>query len=111
MLLWQDGIIAMLAAIGLTTILWGLAELVFRKRDAEPGAVVLLPLRGEAPGMEYHVQTLLARRRRLDSAAAIVLLDCGLNEENIRRAERLTARYKGIVLLRADELEKIWQQM
>lgn len=110
MMLWQDGIIAMLAAIGLTAILWGLAELIFRKRDTEPGAVVVLPLQGEAPGMEYHVQTLLARRRRLGSGTAIVLLDCGLNEENYCRAQMLAARYGGMALMTADELLWIWKQ-
>jgi 2-dehydropantoate 2-reductase len=35
--------------VGLTTILWGLAELIFRRRETRPEAILLLPVKGE-PG-------------------------------------------------------------
>ncbi|MBQ0038060.1 MAG: hypothetical protein KBS74_05245 [Clostridiales bacterium] len=107
-MLLRDGVIALLAAIGLTVILWGAAELIFRKREGHSAAVVVLPMCGTA--VEYDLQTLLAQRRRLGSDAAIVLLDRGLSDEDRRRAEWLTKRYEGVVLLTADELTEYWKR-
>ena len=51
MQLLQDGVIALLAAIGLTALLWSLAGWIFRPRGRIPGTVFLLvPVRGAAPG-------------------------------------------------------------
>ena len=50
MQLLQDGVIALLAAIGLTALLWSLAGWIFRPRGRIPGTVFLLvPVRGAAP--------------------------------------------------------------
>lgn len=108
MTLMRDGVIALLAAVGLTAILWSLAEMIFRRRERDVQAVLLLPLRESVS--EYEVQTLLAQRRRLDAEAGIVLLDCGLDELERRRAELFTERYEGVTLLRADEVAAYWKE-
>lgn len=108
MMLLRDGAIALLAAVGLTVILWGLADLIFRGRETEPAAVVLLPLHGKT--MEHDVQTLLSHRRYLGSTAPVVLLDCGLSGEDRHGAELLVQRYEGLLLITAEELSNYWKQ-
>ena len=50
MLLLQDGVLAFLSAVGLTTIVWALAGAALRigGRPAIPGLLLVLPLKGEA---------------------------------------------------------------
>ena len=52
MTLLQDGVIALLAAVGLTAILWLLADMILRRREEVP-VVLLLPLKDAAEEMEY----------------------------------------------------------
>ena len=88
MQLLQDGVIALLAAIGLTALLWSLAGWIFRPRGRIPGTVFLLvPVRGAAPGMEQTLRAL--RGAGIDRRAEVLLADCGLAGEARRRAERV----------------------
>ena len=84
--IWQDGVLAGLAAIGLTAILWLLAGLVFRRRERAPAAVYLVALRGGAEQLDMTL-------RELESACRlpVLLVDCGLDETGRRRVELLTA--------------------
>ena len=82
MQLLQDGVIALLAAIGLTALLWSLAGWIFRPRGRIPGTVFLL-----APGMEQTLRAL--RGAGIDRRAEVLLADCGLTDEARRRAELL----------------------
>ena len=75
MQLWQDGLVAFLAAIGLTTLVWAairpvLTAAVPRLR----GTTVLLPARGDGEGLEDAVRTL-----RREGFGPILLVDCGLS--------------------------------
>ena len=71
MTLLQDGLIAFLSAVGVTTLVWIVAGAFFRAgRPAVPGLLLVLPLRGEALAMEADVREL---RRRLKDA--FLLLD------------------------------------
>ena len=75
MLLLQDGILAFLSAVGLTTIVWVVGSTFLRVgRTAIPGLLLVLPLQGEALAMEADVREL----RRIQSAlpgSKIVLED------------------------------------
>ena len=50
--IWQDGVLAGLAAVGLTAILWLLAGLLFRRREHLLDAVYLVPLSGGAEQLD-----------------------------------------------------------
>ena len=77
MTLLQDGLIAFLSAVGVTTLVWIVAGAFFRAgRPAIPGLLLVLPLRGEALAMEADVRELRRLRGRLPGAR-IVLADCG----------------------------------
>ena len=81
MTLLQDGLIAFLSAVGVTTLVWIVAGAFFRAgRPAVPGLLLVLPLRGEALAMEADVRELRRLRGRLPGAR-IVLADCGLTRD------------------------------
>ena len=60
MLLLQDGVLAFLSAVGLTTIVWAAAGALLHMggRPAIPGLLLVLPLKGEALAMEADVREL-----------------------------------------------------
>ena len=105
MTLLQDGLIAFLSAVGVTTLVWIVAGAFFRAgRPAVPGL-----LRGEALAMEADVRELRRLRGRLPGAR-IVLADCGLTRDARALAAYLADRDPGVALtdgavIRLDENE------
>ena len=108
MTLLQDGVIALLAAVGLTAILWLLADMIFRRREEVP-VVLLLPVKGAAEEMEYQVHCLMELRTRTGRYTPIILADCGLNAEAKGRAEKLTQTHTGVMMIKAGELPRYLQ--
>lgn len=87
-MLLQDGIMAFFSAVGMTTVVWLAAGLLFRSgRQGVPGVRLVLPLEGEAPAMEHDVRTLRRVQAQLPGSV-IVLEDHGLTAE-----ARALARY------------------
>ena len=91
--IWQDGVLAGLAAVGLTALLW---------RERPLDAVYLVMLTGGAEKLDMTLRE-LARERRLP----VVLVDGGLTAEGRQRAELLTARY-GAVLVTPQQLAELY---
>ena len=99
MTLLQDGLIAFLSAVGVTTLVWIVAGAFFRAgRPAVPGLLLVLPLRGEALAMEADVRELRRARDHLPGAK-IVLADCGLSDDAKALAACLADRGKDVVLV------------
>ena len=101
-----DGVIAFLAAVGVTAILWVMADLVLRRRERTVEAALVLPVRGEAVHMEEDVQVLLALRTQLGHHIPILLADCGLEEESRCRAAALEKRYSRVALVLPAQMEE-----
>lgn len=100
--LMRDGVLAFLAAVGMTTLTWMGAGLVFHiGRPLIPGLLLVLPVRGEAPALEEDVRELRRLQGRLPGAK-IVLADCGLNEEARSLAQYLADREEHAVLVDGD---------
>ena len=98
MTLLQDGLIAFLSAVGVTTLVWIVAGALFRSgRPAIPGLLLVLPLRGEALAMEADVRELRRLRNRLPGAK-ILLADCGMTADARALASYLAEREKGVAL-------------
>ena len=77
----QDGVIAALAAIGVTALIWLAASLLlWRERPVD--AVYLVRVSGDGTGLDVTLRR-LAQSRRLP----VLLVDCGLTDE--RRAAAL----------------------
>jgi len=103
MTLLQDGLIAFLSAVGVTTLVWIVAGAFFRAgRPAVPGLLLVLPLRGEALAMEADVRELRRLQSRLPGAR-MVLVDCGLTEDARGLAQYLADREKRGELVDAAE--------
>ena len=104
MVLLQDGLIAFLSAVGLTTMVWLAAGTVLHTgRPTVPGAMLVLPLRGEALAMESDVRTLRRVRHQLPGAK-IVLADCGLSEEARALAAYLAEKEEDVFLAEGEAL-------
>lgn len=91
--LWQDGLLALLAAIGLASLLWGAVRGLFfsRPRLRGTGAMALLPARGDGESLEEQVRCLGALGRETGCFSRILLADCGLSDEGRQRAAILAA--------------------
>jgi hypothetical protein len=108
MTLLQDGILALLAAVGAVALLWLLAGVLLHRAEDLP-VVLMVPLRGKAEQMEYIVRTLELRRSRTGSRAPIVLVDAGLEMEALRRARLLTGDHPDVLLMSAADVAKFWE--
>lgn len=107
MLLLQDGCIAFLSAVGLTTVVWLAAGALFHAgRPAIPGLLLVLPLRGEALAMESDVRELRRIQGRLPGAK-ILLADCGLTTDARALAQYLADRGKDAAVVEGMNLETI----
>ena len=100
--IWQDGVLAGLAAVGLTAILWLLAGLLFRRRERLLDAVYLVPLSGGAEQLDMTLRELSRER-----ALPVVLVDCGLTAAGRQRTELLTGG-AGAVLVTTQQLTDLY---
>lgn len=98
-----DGLIAFLAAVGVSTILWLLAETLLRRHRPVAEAVLVLPVRGDGATLERALH--LTMEQRATGETPILLADCGLEETGLRLAQSLTQRYSRVQLCPAEELE------
>ena len=105
MILLQDGVIAFLSAVGVTSLVWLIAgALLHTGRPAIPGLLLVLPLRGEALAMESDVRELRRVQGRLPGAK-IVLADCGLTADARSLAQYLADREKNAVVADGEEIQ------
>ena len=101
--IWQDGVLAGLAAVGLTAILWLLAGLLFVYQKGELlDAVYLVPLSGGAEQLDMTLRELSRER-----ALPVVLVDCGLTAAGRQRTELLTGG-AGAVLVTPQQLTDLY---
>ena len=106
MRLWQDGLIALLAAIGLTSIIWTLICAVVFSPVRRQRSVVLICARGDGSDLEDQVNTLLFLRRRSGTVDEIILMDCGLTEEGQKICRLLSQKHHLISLCTKDEIDR-----
>lgn len=102
--LMQDGILAMLASIGLASLLWLLVSAIlhFGYRPAMPTWLVV-PAEGDAPELQQTVHELERLRRELRHIPHIVILDCGLTDEARRIALLLSEENRWVEVCRREE--------
>ena len=98
----HDGVIAALAAIGVTAVLWLLASALFRQPPVRDTWYVV-SLSGDGAGLDVTLRA-LAQNRHLP----VVLVDCGLTEEG-RRAASLAVS-DTVTLVTPAELPNLFTQ-
>lgn len=80
--LWQDGLVAALAAVGVVSLLWLLTQIIFMLKDPMPGtALAVLPAQGDGGGLAEQVFALTGYGRDQGVIGRILIVDCGLNDE------------------------------
>lgn len=106
MQLWQDGLVAMLAAVGLASILWAAVKAVLYggPREKRPGVVALVSGQGDGAGLEEQVHALRHLREEQGIFGAILLVDCGLSEEGRKLAELLSRGDRWVAVCRPEEV-------
>ena len=104
MTFWQDGVIAALAAIGLSAVVWFTAEVLLHPRRAPAACAVVIPARDDAPELEHTVRALQQQRFASGTFGRIVVLDCGLREEGRRIASLLCRDGYGVSLCTKETL-------
>ena len=110
MRLLQDGLVAMLAAVGLATILWMVASLFLRNRRRLFSHVAAeVQARGAGENLEYTVHTLSQLRYDRGAFGTIVILDCGLTEEGRELAQLLTREEDCVVLCPREQAADYFQ--
>lgn len=104
MQLLQDGLVAMLAAIGLASMMWVVVKAVLYAplEWRRPGAVALIPAQGDGEGLEGQIRIMERLRKEQALVGTVLLVDCGLTEEGLRLA-RLLARDRRWVAVCARE--------
>lgn len=108
MRLLQDGVIAALAAIGLTAVIFLLVSFVTRpRRRGTLPAIALVAVRGEEKRLEYTVRALEYARQEEGGFSRIVLVDCGMGEETARVAALLCRSGGRVSCCKKEELADI----
>ena len=104
MRLLQDGVVAALAAIGLTAVIFLLVSAIVhpRRRGTIPATAVIEAC-GEAKTLEYTVRALLRSRYEEGGFSRVVIVDCGLADEPRRVAELLCRSEYEVYLCQREE--------
>jgi hypothetical protein len=104
--LMEDGALAFLAAVGITTLVWLIAGLFTRGKKAPRGTMLLLPLHQGAENLEMTVRELETLRDQLGPQFPVLLLDCGLTAQEHHEAEVLIRDWTNVWLGTREELEQ-----
>lgn len=105
MRLWQDGVVALLAAIGLASVVWtAVRAALYAGPERRRGVVALLPTAGGGEGLEEQVKTLRALRSEQELFGMVLLVDCGLTEEGRKLAQLLAGEDRWVSLCGQDEV-------
>lgn len=99
-----DGVVAFLAAVGITTVIWLLANLLVQRREPVLPWTLVLPLHG-AEDIDWAVYQACRHQYRLGQQIRVVLLDCGLEEKGRRRAQTLAENNGCVTVLVPSQLE------
>lgn len=107
MRLWQDGLVAALAAVGLASIFWTVVRtILFAPPPQRWRTAVLISAQGDGAYLEDQVRTLERLGRDRGVFGRVLIVDCGLTEEGRRLARLLAREDRGVGLCGPDEVER-----
>ena len=91
MQLWQDGVVALLAAIGLASLVWtAVRAVLFAGPERRREIGLLLPAQGDGENLEQQVRQLSRLRYEQGVLGMVLVVDCGLSEEGRKLAKVLS---------------------
>jgi len=105
MQLWQDGVVAVLAAVGVVELLWKLAQaLMTKNRPAPKRALAVISAAGDGSSIQEQVRALTAIGRESGVIGRILVADCGLDEEGQKLCRILERENRWVILCRAEDV-------
>lgn len=105
MQLWQDGLVAMLAAIGLASLMWKVVRAaLFSRPEQKQDILVLLPAQGDGENLEQQVRQLSRLRYEQGVLGMVLVVDCGLSEEGRKLAKVLSREDRWVSVCKKEEI-------
>ena len=105
MQLWQDGLVAMLAAIGLASLMWTVVRAaLFARPEQKQDILVLLPAQGDGENLEQQVRQLSRLRYEQGVLGMVLVVDCGLSEEGRKLAKVLSREDRWVSVCKKEEI-------
>ena len=105
MQLWQDGLVAMLAAIGSASLMWTVVRAVlFARPEQKQDVLVLLPAQGDGENLEQQVHQLSHLRYEQGVLGMVLVVDCGLSEEGRKLAGVLAREDRWVSVCKKEEI-------
>ena len=105
MQLWQDGLVALLASVGLASIMWTVVQAVlFAGPEVRREIAAMLPVQGGGEQLEEQLRVLARLRQEQGVFGRALLVDCGLTEEGRKLADLLVREYRWASLCGRDEV-------
>ena len=105
MQLWQDGLVAVLAAIGVVNLLWGLAQAILALKKTSPKqALAVISAAGDAGSVQEQVRALTGLGQNQGLIGRILVVDCGLDEDGQKLCRILERENRWVILCRRDEV-------
>lgn len=102
----EDGVVAFLAAVGVTALVW-LAVSFWTRRRKALDAWLLLPARGAGETLAFSVHELEEIRLQMGRQTQILVVDCGLTPEGKHILEILCREDDRLIGCAIEELEKM----
>ena len=103
--LWQDGLVALLASVGLASIMWTVVRAVlFAGQEVRREIAALLPVQGDGEHREEQVRVLARLRQEQGVFGRALLVDCGLTEEGRKLADLLVREHRWVSLCGREEV-------
>jgi hypothetical protein len=105
--LWQDGLVALLAAVGLASLLWmAVTAILYAPPRRSAQALALVAAQGDGTLLEGQVRDLERLRRERGVICRVLLVDCGLTDDGRRLAELLARGRHWVTVCRREEVEQ-----
>ena len=103
--LWQDSIIALLAAAGLASLLWGAIRALLFSRPRRPfRAMALIPARGNGDQLEGEIRSIALLSAQGGRITRVLIVDCGLTEEGQKLCRLLAREERWVIFCLREEI-------
>ena len=110
MTIWQDGLIALLATVGLAAIIWLPIRAVCLLPEINRRIVAVLCVQDDCVDLEQQVRALLHLTKECGISAKLLLVDCGLSEEGRGICRLICRLHPQVTLCDRHEIESLITQ-
>ena len=105
MRLWQDGLFALLATIGLTALIWLPIRSICFLPPVRHRLITLIPVQGNCEDLEPQIRALSLLYSECGITCSTLLVDCGLSDEGQKLCRLLAQDDRRIILCPKGEIE------